>query len=782
MLNAAAFFVGVLLVQLLPVLPKFYWLWGLVALGLLLWWLSVRLMPRSLPGLVPVAALLFGFAYAGLMAWQALLHALPPELESQDMLVEGRVLNLPQEDDDRSRFEFWIESVKRKGETEDFTGKVRLSWMGLDTRQSDQQPKAGERWQLLVRLKAPHGFANPGGFVYDDWAWREGILARGYVRKSPENTKLAEPSGFGRWEAGRQAISERLHSAIKGPAQALVAALTLGDRSGFTQADWQSFRDTGTNHLVAISGLHIGMVAGLLLVGAGWLWRRSSRLCLWFPAPRAAALVALLGAGFYAALAGFAIPTQRSLIMLAALLLPLLLGRQVRPWRGLGLALILVLLIEPRAVLAPGFLLSFAAVGSILWALARTQARAGFWYSLFRMQLAASLIVSPLVILLFNQASWLGFAVNLLAVPWFSFVLVPLAFVGVSLLFIAPALGGWLLQLSAPLYSWTLDALALAANLAASHVMGVIWLADRPWFVILLAMVAGIWLLAPVRLPARPLSLLLFLPMLVWRQPELPQAAFKVSMLDVGQGLSLVVQTRSHLLLYDSGPAFSQDFDAGQSVVVPFLRSQGLGQIDRMLISHPAKDHAGGLASIHGAMPVAEVLTHELPEALQPAGPWARRECRAGERWQWDGVDFEILHPENPQGWDDNNSSCVLLVGNAAGKMLFLGDLEQPGEAALLKAHGQKLRGALVQAGHHGSKTSSSVAFVEQLHSPLVLVSSGYRNAFRFPAPSIVKRWQDSGAQVVNTAELGALSLVFDPVKGPGELQAYREEYRRFWR
>lgn len=768
MLNALGFFLGVLGLQLMPLLPGLPWLLVLGVTGILVW----LLFSRHLVKLRALSTVLLGFAYAGLMAHLALSLALPAALEAVDLLVEGRVLNLPQQGEGRSRFEFQIDSVQKQGAAEDFRGKVRLSWFG------QQKPKAGERWRLLIRLKAPHGFANPGGFVQEDWMWREGLVARGYVRKSSENQRLAEPSGLGRWEAARQAISDRLNLALEGRAQALVAALTLGDRSGFTQTDWQSFRDTGTNHLVAISGLHISMVAGLLLLGTGWLWRRSSRLCLWLPAPKAAAVSGLLGAAFYAALAGFAIPTQRALIMLAALLLPLLLSRQVRPWRGLGLALILVLLIEPRAVLAPGFLLSFAAVASILWALGTKEARGGFWQGLWRMQLAASLIVSPLVILLFNQASWLAFPVNLLAVPWFSFVLVPLAFVGVSLLLIAPELGVWLLQLVAPLYDWTLIAFATLSTQAP----GVLYLADRPLIVIVLAALGGIWLLAPVRLPGRPVAALLFLPLFAWRQPGLHPGAFAVTMLDVGQGLGLVVQTSRHLLLYDTGPAFSEDFDAGYAVVLPFLRSQGVGHIDRIVISHPARDHAGGLKSIHKAMPVTEVLANPLPAALSPAEPWARRDCRAGESWHWDGVDFEILHPQNPGAWNDNDSSCVLLVRNAAGGMLMLGDLEQPGEEALLKAHGKRLPGLVVQAGHHGSKTSSSVSFVDALQSPLVLVSSGYRNMFRFPSPLVVKRWQDSGAQVLNTAELGALSLVFDPHKGPGPVESYRERQPRFWR
>lgn len=782
MFNALCFSLGILWLQLWRSLPDAHWLWALGGLGLLLWWLLSRLGPGAVRGPSALAIKLgsglatgiLGIAYAGLIAHQAQLQTLPEALESQNLLVEGTVLGLPLHGPDRSRFELQIESARKGDELQSFQGKVRLSWIS-----KDRQPlRAGERWQLLVRLKAPHGFANPGGFIQEDWMWREALVARGYVRKEGKPQRLSAPSGLAHWEAGRQALSERLTAAIDGPARALVAALTLGDRSFFTQTDWGTFRDTGTNHLVAISGLHIGMVAGLLLMAVGWLWRRSQRLCLWLPAPRAAALLAMLGAVFYAALAGFAIPTQRALIMLAAILLPLLLGRQVQPWRGLGLALVLVLLIEPRAALAPGFLLSFAAVASILWALGTPEARQGFWASLWRMQLAASLIVSPLVVLLFNQATWLGFPVNLLAVPWFSFVLVPLAFVGVSLLLLAPAMGSWLLQQVAPLYEWTLAGLTWTATQAP----GVWYLADRPLLVILLASLGGIWLLAPVRLPARGLATLLFVPMLGWRAPSLAEGAFGITMLDVGQGLSVVVQTRNHLLLYDTGPKFSEDFNAGQAVVLPFLRSQGLSHIDRLLISHPAGDHAGGLASILEAISVTQVLGPELPPSLNPARPWPRRDCRAGESWHWDGVDFEILHPKNPRDWDDNNSSCVLLVRNAAGALLLLGDLERPGEEALLKTQGAKLKGALVQAGHHGSKTSSSPAFVEQLQSPLVFISSGYKNMFRFPAQSVVERWRASGAELVNTSELGALSLVLDPNRGRSQVQGYRQQDSRFWR
>ncbi|MBF0255655.1 MAG: DNA internalization-related competence protein ComEC/Rec2 [Gammaproteobacteria bacterium] len=766
MLPALSFFLGVLLLQHSPELPPLPW----VLFGLLVGLLAALLLARRLAWL---SLLLLGFCYAALHASWHLAEQLPTDWEGRDLLLQGRVLSLPVKFERRLRFEFQPEQVLADGKELAFAGKLRLSWY------AKQLPdlRAGERWQLQVRLKRPHGFANPGGFDYQGWLWQQGIRATGYVRTSELNQPLNQPgegpAGIYFWQRWRQDFAERLEQAASAESLPLLAALTIGERSGFSQEQWQMFRETGANHLVAISGLHVGMVAGLMLLTAGWLWRRSARLCLWLAAPRAAALAALLAAAFYAAMAGFAIPTQRALIMLLVLLLPQLLGRQGRPWQGLGHALILVLLIDPRSVLSPGFILSFAAVAAILWALARRRAGESWLIGLLRMQFAVLLVISPLLILLFNQASLLALPVNLLAVPWFSLVLVPLAFVASLLLLALPSWGAELFALISPLYSLSLEGLAQIAAIGP----GLVEMAERPSWLILLACLGGLWLLTPLRLPGRSLGLLLIWPMLAWQRPTLEPGQFEMDFLDVGQGLAVVLSTRNHVLLYDTGAAFSADFNAGSAVVLPFLKQRGIDRLDRLIISHPARDHAGGLAAILAQMPVEQLIAQPGAKAYpRPAEP-----CRAGLAWEWDGVEFEIVHPREPERWRPNDASCVLRVASGKAKLLLTGDLERPGEQALLAEQGPRLAGSLVQVGHHGSRTSSSPAWVETLAAPLALVSSGYRNPFGFPAAEVVERWRNAGAQVLNTAETGAIHLRFDPHAGASAPQAWRQQRPRYW-
>lgn len=754
---AISLLLGVLLLQQCADLPPWPLLLALTLLALLLW--------RRVPWL---AALPLGFCYAGLHAWVMLAGGLPPGLEGVDLLAEGEILSLPQVDQRRARFEFQIQELYQGEAKMDFSGKVRLSWYG----QEPPSLNAGERWRLLIRLRPPRGFANPGTFDYEAWLWQEGIQATGYVRRSALNQPLGAGSVLGWWQRQRQLLGEAIEARSATGAAGLIKALTIGDYAGFTDPQWQAFRITGTTHLVAISGQHISMVAGVLLLLASWLWRRSARLCLLLAAPRAAASMALLGAGFYAALAGFSVPTQRALIMLFTLLLPRILGRQGRPWQGMAYALILVLLLDPRAVLSAGFILSFAAAGAILWGLALRAPGESYLVTLWRMQWVVLLVLTPLLILLFHQTSLLALPVNLLAVPWFGLVLVPLAFVAVLLLLLAPALGGPLLGLLSPLFGFTLDLLQWAGDAD----IGLLDVAQRPAALVLLAFLGALWLVAPLRLPARYLGLALLAPMLAWREPPLPTGAFALTLLDVGQGLAVVVRTANHLLLYDAGPAFGGEFTAGDAVVVPYLKGKGLERVDRLLLSHAARDHTGGAPDVLRQLRVGRLLANTAPEGAAAVDP-----CVAGEHWRWDGVDFRILHPAPSETGRGNNASCVLWVDNGAGRLLLTGDLEREGEAALLARYGPLLAGAAVQVGHHGSRSSSSPPWVAATRAPLALISSGAGNPFGFPAPEVVARWRDTGARVVNTADSGAIEVPFDPGQGPGSVSRFRERTKRYW-
>lgn len=752
---ALAFALGVLLTQQLARLPPLPLVLAALVLALVL--------ARRLPWL---GALLVGLGYASLHAHVALASPFPLVWEMKDLTAEGRVLSLPDPESGRTRFLFQIEELRSDAGPIEFRGRVRLAWHG----ESRPPLRSGEGWTLRVRLKRPHGLLNPGLFDYEGWLWREGIQSTGYVRSSAENRRLPVRDATLSLDPWRQALGEALDRQLPQAASALIKALTIGDGSGFTPEQWEDFRRTGTNHVISISGLHVGLAAGLLLLLTERLWRLSPTLCLWLAAPRAGALAGMLGALFYTALAGFLVPTQRSLIMIIALLLPRLLAREVRPWRGLALALILVLLIDPRAVMSPSFLLSYAAVAAIFWGMAGWRER-GRFLSLVRVQWVILLLITPLTLSLFHQTSLLAFPINLLAVPVFSLLLVPAALVGVLAYALAPAAGLWLFDRIAPLYTLSIEALHAAAAVDT----GMLELGQRPLATLLLATLGAAWLAFPLRLPGHYLAPLLFLPFILGREEPLADGAFEVRMLDVGQGLAVVVRTAHHLLLYDAGPSYPDGLDAGEMIVVPALRALGANRIDRLLASHPSADHAGGVPSVIRSIPVTEVLG-------DPGRGIAAKPCRAGESWQWDGVEFRLLHPREGETWDENNGSCVLAVANGAGQLLLTGDLERAGEEALLDRYGAQLQSRVVQAGHHGSRTSSSPGFVQATAPRAALIANGYRNRFGFPAAEVVRRWQGAGAQVLETADSGAIRFRFHPggrLEGPVR---EREQQARFWR
>ncbi|MBU0499676.1 MAG: DNA internalization-related competence protein ComEC/Rec2 [Gammaproteobacteria bacterium] len=752
---ALAFALGVLLLQQSPQLPALPILLAAFPLALALF--------RPFPWL---AAFLVGLGYAGLHAHIALGSTLAPDWEMKDLTAEGRILALPDRRGGRTRFLFRIESLHDGEAPVSFSGTARLSWHG----EARPPLRAGEGWSLRVRLKRPHGLLNPGLFDYEAWLWREGIGATGYIRKSDRNRRLPGRDGRFSLDPWRQALGDALASHLPEGAAALIRALAIGDGNGFTPEQWDSFRKTGTNHLVSISGLHVGLAAGLLLVLTEWLWRLSPALCLRLAAPKAGALAGILGALFYTALAGFLVPTQRALVMIAALLMPRLLAREVRPWQGFALALILVLLFDPRAVMSPGFLLSFAAVAAIFWGLAGRR-KGGYLLSLARLQWVILLLITPLTLFLFNQTSLLAFPVNLLAVPWFSLVLVPAALLAVLLFALVPVWGLWLFGWIAPLYTASIEGLQAVAALDA----GMLELTGRPLVLLVLASLGAAWLAVPLHVPARYLGLTLILPFALWREAPFPDGAFEATLLDVGQGLSVAVRTANHLLLYDTGPAYPGGFDAGDSVVLPYLRAAGAGRLDRLLVSHPSMDHAGGAKAVIAGMPVVGILGN-------PGQGVASIPCRAGQAWRWDAVDFRILHPGQGEEWNENNSSCVLAVSNPAGQLLLTGDLERAGEEAMLARYGGQLRSRVVQAGHHGSRTSSSPLFVRTVAPQWTLIANGYRNRFGFPSAEVVRRWRAAGAGVLETADGGALSFQFHP--GGGLIGPVRERERRarFWR
>jgi len=752
-----AFAAGAALFQLSPILPDPIWLSAATPL-VLLW---------RFPRVRPLVALAAGLCWAaGYAAWM-LDPRLPPEQEGRDLRLQGRVVGLPLQRAELARLQVRVVQLEDSAGVSIPLEKIQLSWY-----RAPAGIEPGQVWQWTVRLKRPRGLGNPAGFDYERWLFTQGIQATGYVRQGDEPRLLIRPLLAASLDGWRASLAEAIDGYLQpGPANALVKALSLGDRRRLDAAAREVFSRTGTSHLIAISGLHVGLVAGWLWFLGQWCWRRFPALALRLPAQRAGAIPALLGALGYAALAGFSLPTLRALAMLTVALGGVLLAQPIRPVRSLSLALFLVVLLDPTAPLSAGFWLSFGAVALILLVLAGRLGRPGRWGQLLRVQMAVSLGLLPALLLLFGEASVIAPGVNLLLVPWFALVLVPMSLIGLLLLPLPAAATlwyGWLDTLAGQTF-WLLQQCAQLpfATLQMNHL---------PVWMTLAALLGVVWMLLPAGVPGRTMGLLLVVPLL-WSSPSRPErGSFWFTLLDVGQGLACVVETADHVMLYDTGPAFASGFSTAEAAVLPFLSRRGYPRIDRLVLSNADRDHAGGVETVLAALPVGDLLSGE-PERLAQARP-----CHPGERWEWDGVSFEVLHPSPGAHYlRANDRSCVVRVSNRHWSLLLPGDIEAEGERQLMESGDGDLATRILVAPHHGSATSSSQAFVEAVAPEWVLFSTGYRNRYGFPRPSVAERWRRSGARLVDTAESGAVSFRLPSDARAPQIVLQRERTRHYW-
>ncbi len=718
-----------------------------------------------------------GFYWAAGYAALRLGTELPVSLEGQDIRVVGVVATLPQINERGGRFEFDVERVI--GADAVIPPHITLNW--YRERQVEMAKEilpfhAGERWELTVRLHRPHGSVNPYGFDVELWALENNIRAIGYVRPADENRRLTDfvmrPSYV--VERARESIRNRFLDVLGDkPYAAVLVALTIGDQSAIPQAQWAIFWRTGVGHLISISGSHITMLAAIIAGLVGWLWRRTS-LSLHLPAHKAAALAGFSAALIYSLLAGFSVPTQRTLYMLTIAALALWFNRMGSASRLLALALLLVLLIDPWAVLAPGFWLSFGAVAAIFYLTCNRRMEERWFAAAARTQLAVTIGLIPLVLGLFQQVSLVSPIANAFAIPVVSFLIVPLALLAAIVPF------DWLLSLDHGITTGCVEILNwLAAWPNAT------WESHAPpiWAVFL-GLIGVVWLLAPRGLPARWLGVLWMAP-LIFITPERPtKGAVWVTALDVGQGLAVVVETQNHTLLYDTGPSWGGDTDSGSRIIVPHLRASGIRGLQGMVVSHADKDHSGGAISVLDNVGVDWLLS-SLPEdsAIATKNKRATR-CQAGQQWQWDAVSFDVLHPAAEAYLDDNRKtndrSCVVSVKSAYGTLLLTGDIEALSEAALLNRSGEKLRADVLVVPHHGSRTSSTEAFVVATSPKLAIFTVGYRNSFHHPRPEIVARYTAHGARILRSDYSGAIVVKMEE-QGIQSLE-WRETEKRYWR
>ncbi len=749
---AGALLAGAGFVQVFPVLPPVAASVLLLLLGL--WLYHFGDMRRAL------GAALVGIAWTSLFAAHQLSARLPSSLAGTDTIVEGRVLDLPRHEDDALRFDFFIESAPAGVP---IRGRVRLGWYGGAPRELEP----GSRWRLAVRLKPVTGTLNPGTRDSERQAFAQRILATGYVREPRSARVLAAGGGV---DALRDRLSAAIGRALPDGRARFVQALAVGDTRGLGQRDWEVLRATGLTHQIAISGFHVGLVAGLGSLLASALYRLLPGLGRRLPRPQGSALAALLMACAYTALAGFALPTVRTLLMIAVLLLARLLRRPQRARDGFALALVGIVLFDPLSVLAPGFWLSFAGVGWLIWCLPRADG-VSMARGFLRAQLVAMLALLPLTAWFFGQVSVPGPLANMLGVPLISLVVVPLALAGLLAQPVSPALAAWLWQLSAT----TMQALWQLLETMASWHAATVWLPEPSLLAVALACIGAAWCLLPRVAPGRALACLLFLPLL-WPQRDLPEPGeVQVQVLDVGQGLAVLVSTARHRLLYDTGAGAMRGAELPESAAVSPLRALGVTRLDLVLISHGQPDHAGGLDAVLRAWPGTRVLG--------PEG-WARPGmglCEAGQHWHWDGVDFRVLHPPALFPYLRNDSSCVLRIEAGGHVALIPGDIGRPVEARLVGREAALLKADLVLVPQHGSRRSSSPEFIHAVAARWAVFSVGQGNRSGLPKADVVQAWRDAGAQTLTTTGSGFLEFRLGPA-GAELRGARRIERPRYWR
>jgi len=773
-----AFVLGDLMLQHASVLPDARpGIAGVAAL------LTVALVPHGrwpLRGLLLlVAGCSLGIAWPAWRAEMRLAEALPLEWEGRDIEVVGLVADLAQPKETGTRFMFDIERTLTPGAR--VPEHLSLTWFPERGREAAPLPKLvpGERWHLTVRLKRARGLANPHTFDFEPWALERGIRATGYVRGKAVDERLEArvdgwPYTLHRW---RSEVRDSMRASLgEAPFAGVLVALALGDQDSIPPPQWDVFWRTGVGHLMSISGLHITMLAALAAAIAFFAWARVPALALRIPARKAAVVVGVTAALAYSLMTGYAVPAQRTFVMLATVATCVLGDRHGSPSRVLAVAAFAVTAIDPWAVLSAGFWLSFGAVASIFYAVALRAGAPGKLRAMAVEQLAVTLAMMPMMVVLFQQLSLVSPLANAFAIPVVSLAVVPLAIAGAFLpvpVLLASAHGVMAITMV------PLEALASAPFATLETPEPAAW-------TVVSAMVGAAWLLAPRGVPMRSAGAIWIAPLFAIVPPRPAQGEAWLDVLEVGNGLAVVVRTAEHALVYDTGPSWSEESDTGSRIVVPFLRGEG-GMLDGVMVTHADDDHSGGAVSIAHWRPAAWLITSVPPdEELHPAFSATRR-CEAGDRWRWNGVSFEVLHPAasmygEAAGRKENDRGCVLRVATAGASILLTADVEARSEAEMLRRDAAALRSDLMLVPHHGSKTSSTPAFIDAVGARAAIASVGYRNRFHHPNEAVVARYAARGIEFHRTDREGAIHIVLPASASQAiSVQGYALSRLRYW-
>lgn len=761
--TAISFLLGDLLFQQLHVLPNFSMNISLLICALVLVWMR-RLSCISWL----LFACISGFLWAEWQAHHLLSIKLDKNMEEKTILITGTIVTLPKVEEKIAHFEFELTNIEWADISIAKNMRVKLSWYHPDI-----PLNVGGRYQFYARLKRIHSCQNPGTFDQEAWYLQHGIRAQGYIVQNQQNQLLVNNRFTMPIQQLRQYLQYYIYKLLPASETApWLMALMIGERSQIPPHHWDILRRTGTNHLMAIAGLHLGFIALITHFIFNKIWRWWPRGLLLIPAQQVAILGAVVSVLFYSALAGFSIPTQRASLMFIIFSYATFMKSSINPWQSWSLALFIIILIQPLSVLSEGFWLSFATLALLIFHMRGRLAPQGMWWNWGRAQWIIGLGLIPFTIYFFHEFPLLSFVANLIAIPWLTFTILPFTFISTVLILIHPA--------------WASCFLAFADKNLSLLWIFLTWVAKCPSFswqqfyptmnLLLASMIGSTLLLLPHRTPGRIMGLFWMLPLWFY-SPQLPKnGELWLTLLDVGQGLSVVVQTKHHMLLYDTGPKYSEQFNMGKHVVVPFLRSIKTNNIDMLVISHGDNDHIGGASSVMEAFNVNEIKT-SVTERFKFKNTSL---CLEKEKWQWDNINFEFLYPDKSNLNLGNDSSCVLLIDNGTQQILLSGDIEKWAERRMLKKNKLSPTAILV-APHHGSKTSGLRKFMETLRPQIVLYAVGYRNRYHFPHPSVVKSYKQIESQQLDTSTSGAIQIKLSQKEASIKPESFRNQHHHYW-
>lgn len=714
-----------------------------------------------------------GFAWSLIIAHHQLALQLPKILEGKTLIAKGRIITIPENFSNVVRFDFLIQKLETSVSLR-YPIPVRIKGHFYKNLNVLNNFKKGDIWQFALRLRRPRAFWNPGSFDYQAELFQQNICATGYLLEKSPLHLIQRTNVYYFIDTLRQKITTNVKKSLQAyPLIGLINALTTGMRCEITDEQWRVMRGTGTNHLFAIAGLHLAFIAGIIYWIVRFTFCRISVVTLYIPAPKIAGALTLLFTIFYSALAGFAIPTQRALLMLSLFSLAIIKRRYLTSWHSFHLTLLIILIMEPFAVLSASFWLSFTAVILIFYAVSNRMKPLENWRAWCRIQLTLSLGLIPLSLLFFQQISWISFIANLIAIPSIGFLILPLSLLGSLLSLVSAVLGKNILIFVEKLLELLWRLLSFFSEIPFTQYYA--YLSNR-W--ILASSIIGILLiLAPRGTPTRCLGFIWLLPLFFGESQGPQYGDIWIHLLDVGQGLASVVRTQHHVLIYDTGPRLSPSFDAGKLVLLPFLQTIGVHKVNLMVISHGDNDHSGGATIILKQIQVDKILS-SIPKKFLPR---IVNLCEEQMRWQWDGINFEILYPPSNLDYLGNNSSCVLKISNQLQSILLVGDIEKTAENYLVHTKQKSLQSTVLIVPHHGSKTSSSIEFLNYVQPAYALFPTGFHNRFKFPHKIVLNRYQRLGSKIYNTATEGTITLKLNARSYNIQAETYYERNHHFW-